>query len=69
MATKEILYNANGVAHEKDCTNMTVGKAIREGNLPAIPVIGGNGEYTGYVIKKADMKKWKPRPVGRPSGK
>ena len=69
MAVKEKLYNASGVAHEKNCSNMTVGRAIQEGLLSATPVIGGNGEPTGWVIKKADMKKWKPRPSGRPTSK
>lgn len=69
MAVKEKLYNANGVAHVKGCSNMTVGRAIREGYLPATPLIGGSGEVTGWVIKKADMKNWKPRPAGRPPSK
>lgn len=66
------LLSTAAVAALKGCSRSTVQLEIARGNLLGVPIIGVDGEPSGWAVRRGDAAAWTPRgrgwKKGRPRG-
>lgn len=71
-ARDDDLLNTAAVAKLKGCSRSTVQLEIVRGNLLGVPILGPDGEPSGWAVRRGDAAAWQPRgrgwKKGRPRG-